>query len=131
MKYLLDTNICIALLKGHERGLAEKLQRHPPDAYVMCSPVKAELYFGARHSQKVEANLSLLEKFFAPFETLSFEDKAAGYYGIIRSLLQKAVTPIGANDLFIASIALAYDLVLITRNRSEFLRVPGLKIESW
>lgn len=131
MSHLLDTNICIALLKGHDRPLMKRLQSLHPSALVLCSVVKAELLYGARNSQKIEANLHLLDRFFAPFDSLPFDDAAAQYYGTMRAMLTRAGTPIGANDLCIASIALAHDLTIVTRNRREFHRVTGLRVEEW
>ena len=131
MKSLLDTNICIGILNSRDPVLKQKLTAKPPSDFVLCSVVKAELIYGARKSQKVESNLQLLQDFFGIFESLPFDDEAATHYGVLRTTLEKAGTPIGASDLMIASIALAYDLVLITRNQREFLRVPALRVESW
>jgi len=131
LRYLLDTNICIALLKGGEDALIERTKQQNPADLFLSSVVKGELLFGARNSHRVDANLSLLEEFFSQFEALPFDDGAAHYYGVTRALLSKAGTPIGANDLLIASTALHHDLTLATRNRREFARVPGLRWEEW
>lgn len=131
MKYLLDTNICIALLAARERALVDRFKQALPADFALCSIVKAELWYCARHSQQVDHNLRVLEKFFLQFESLSFDDRTAEIYGAIRALLATGGTPIGANDLLIASIAQAHDLTVITRNRREFIRVPGLRVEAW
>ena len=131
MKYLLDTNICIAILRGKDRELVSRLRAGTPEDFGLCSLVKAELLYGARKSQQVEANLLLLARFIAQFRSLAFDDRCAEVYGVLRVLLEKAGTPIGANDLCIASIALAHDLTLLTRNRDEFRRVAGLRWENW
>lgn len=131
MSYLLDTNICIALLKGHDKRLIEKFQVQEPAAFRLCSLVKAELLYGAHHSQRVSKNLALLEKFFSQFQSLPFDDMAAEFYGTTRALLTKAGTPVGANDLIIASIAQTNQLTLLTRNIKEFIRIPGLRSECW
>lgn len=130
MKYLIDTNICIALLKG-DKGLVKKFRNKPPSSFSLCSVVKAELLYGAHKSRYIEANLTLLEKFFGQFPSLPFDDGAAQFYGTMRALLSKAGTPIGPNDLLIASIAQSQSLILLTRNQREFLRIPGLRIEVW
>lgn len=130
MKYLLDTNICVALLKG-ERDLAKKFREEAPSAFSLCSVVKAELLYGAHKSRYVEDNLSLLDKFFRQFPSLSFDDGAARFYGTMRALLTKAGTPIGPNDLLIAGIAQSQGLTLLTRNQKEFIRIPGLRLEVW
>ena len=131
MKYLLDTNICIALLKNAEPALVKRFTGQAPTEYALCSIVRAELLYGARKSQNVEKNLSLLSNFFSHFQSLSFDDAASEFYGTQRAILEKAGTPIGQADLMIAGIALANELTLITRNRKEFLRVHGLKVETW
>lgn len=131
MNYLLDTNICIALLKGEDKELVKKFETCSPSDFHLCSIVKAELLYGAHKSQKVAANLAVLKKFFSQFHSLSFDDAAAEFYGTIRALLTKAGSPIGANDLFIASIAQTNGLTLLTRNPREFIRVPGLGCETW
>ncbi len=93
--------------------------------------VKAELLYGARHSQRVEDNLNLLDRFFAPLRSLPFDDTCAHHYGLIRDDLARRRTPIGPNDLMIASIARRHDLTLVTHNTGEFRRVMGLRVEDW
>lgn len=131
MRYLLDTNICIALVHKPEPLLKQKLAGKQPKDIVLCSVVKAEMIFGARKSQRVAENMKQLESFFAPFDSLPFDDRAAEHYGAHRALLAKSGTPIGHNDLMIASIALAHDVTVVTRNISEFVRVTGLRVEAW
>jgi tRNA(fMet)-specific endonuclease VapC len=87
--------------------------------------------FGARKSQRVEANLSGFERLLHPFESLPFDDNAAAHYGVIRADLERAGKPIGGNDMLIAGIARSRDLVLATRNIGEFARVAGLRVEAW
>jgi tRNA(fMet)-specific endonuclease VapC len=131
VKRLLDTNICIAYLHRGEQNVIQKFAQTNPRELVLCSVVKAELLYGARNSQRVNDNLQRLAQFFANFDSLAFDDRAADFYGMNRSMFTKSGTPIGINDLLIASIALAHDLAVITRNTSEFMRVPGLRLESW
>lgn len=131
MSLLLDTNLCVALLAGHDRALSARYLSFPPKEVFLCSVVKAELLFGARNSGRVERNLRRLEQFWAPLGSLTFDDLAAAHYGEIRAVLARAGTPIGGNDLQIAAIARANDLTLVTRNQDEFLRVVGLRVEAW
>lgn len=131
MKYLLDTNICILLLKKSDLSIVKKLKSLTPDQVGICSVVKAELLYGARKSQSVEKNLSLLSQFFEQLESLPFDDDATDFYGTQRSILEKAGTPIGNADLMIASIALANDLTVVTRNQKEFIRIQNLRVEVW
>jgi tRNA(fMet)-specific endonuclease VapC len=128
---LLDTNICIAYLNGTDPGVRDKLLALAPSEVCLCSVVKAELLFGARKSAKVKDNLEKLTAFFLPFDSLLFDDRAAEQYGVIRAQLERDGTPIGANDMLIASIAMAQDVELVTRNQEEFTRIAGLRVDTW
>lgn len=129
--FLLDTNACIEILNGSSPALAARLQATNPAEIRLCSIVKAELVYGARKSARVDANLSLLRRFFAPFVSLPFDDRCAEEAGLIRLDLERSGRPIGPNDLLIAATARAYDLTLVTHNVRELGRVPGLRVEDW
>jgi tRNA(fMet)-specific endonuclease VapC len=129
--YLLDTNACIAALTGRSASLVKRLSKVSAAEVALCSVVKAELYFGARKSARVEQNLSLLHEFTSPYKSFAFDDKAAQHYGAIRAELASSGRPIGPNDMMIAAIALSNDLVVITNNVGEFSRVSGLRIDNW
>lgn len=129
--FLLDTNACIRLLNGTSAALAARVQGQSPSRIKICSIVKAELWFGARNSRAAGRNAALLEAFFAPLESLPFDDRCAAAYGAIRAHLQRAGKPIGGNDLLIAATAVANDVTLVTRNVREFRRVPELRVEDW
>lgn len=129
MKYLLDTNTCVVHLRGTHPATDTRIAAEPSGSIVLCSMVKAEFIFGALRSNRPTENLQKLDVFFSGFASLPFDDAAAQHYGQIRSTLTKAGTPIGPNDLVIASIALSNALTLITHNTSEFQRVPGLQVE--
>ena len=131
MMYLLDTNACIRILNNSSRALITRLHQSNPDEIFLCSVVRAELIYGAYHSAHAAENLRLLEKFFAPFVSLPFDDTCSEIYGRIRDILAKNGTLIGPNDLMIAATALAADLTLVTANMREFGRVVGLSIENW
>ena len=107
------------------------MQQQPPAEIALCSIVKAELLYGAHHSQKVEANLQLLQRFFMPLTSLTFDDRCAEEAGQIRADLAAQRKPIGPNDVLIAATARAYDVVLISHNIGEFSRVTGLRLEDW
>jgi tRNA(fMet)-specific endonuclease VapC len=128
--YLLDTNVCVGVLKANARIVARFAQVSPANI-KLCSVVKAELYYGARASQQIAQNLAALERFFRPLDSLSFDDASAEAYGQIRADLRRTGQPIGPNDMMIAAIALASDLTVVTHNTREFGRVPGLKLEDW
>lgn len=131
MIYLLDTNVCIHLLNEKHPIILHHFRQHSPADIALCSVVKAELLYGARRSQRIEANLQLLKAFFAPLQSLPFDDECAEHYGKIHADLLTQGKPIGPNDTLIAAIARANDAVLITHNSSEFSRVAGLRMEDW
>ncbi len=130
MKYLLDTNVCVRYLTGRSQKVVSAVQRASNEC-VLGSPVIAELFFGAYKSIRVEENLAAVGEFAARFVSFDFDETAAEIYGQMRANLEGKGTPIGSNDLLIASIALANDLILVTHNATEFARVPNLQIEDW
>ena len=129
--FLLDTNVCIRILNGSSATVAGRLQATNPADVRLCSIVKAELLYGARKSARIDENLRVLQRFFAPLGSLPFDDRCADEAGLIRLDLERSGRPIGPNDLLIAATARAHDVVLVTRNTREFGRVPGLRIEDW
>lgn len=131
MKYLLDTNACIAILNGKDEKLRDRLNKIGPQNIALCSVVVGELFYGARKSSQVEKNLKRISDFCLGLESFDYNVRAAEFYGINRAILEKAGEKIGEADLMISSIALAEDLTVITLNHREFIRVPGIRIESW
>ena len=131
MIYLLDTNVCIHLLNQRHPAILKRFRTHTPIDIALCSVVKAELLSGARRSGRVEANLQLLKAFFAPLQSLPFDDACAEHYGQIHADLLNQGKPIGPNDTLIAAIARAHDATLVTSNTGEFKRVAGLRMEDW
>jgi tRNA(fMet)-specific endonuclease VapC len=129
--FLLDSNACIGLVNGRSTKLVQALAARAPTEIRLSSVVKAELLFGARRSQRIEPNLDLLRAFFAPFESVPFDDLAADHYGRLRADLAREGRLIGPNDMLIAATARAYDLILVTHNVGEFSRVPGLRWVDW
>ena len=129
--WLLDTNTCIRLLNDSSDPVAKQFSARSPAEIALCSIVKAELLYGARHSARVDANLTLLNRFFAPLLSLPFDDRCAEEYGLIRAQLTAEGAPIGPNDLIIAAIARTHDATLVTHNTREFSRVAGLRLSDW
>lgn len=129
--FLLDTNACIRILNGSSPPLVAEFRRHDPAVIYLCSVVKAELLYGAYHSQQVAANLRLLNRFFEPFVSLPFDDSCTQAYGQIRSDLARTGMLIGPHDLLIAAVAVANGLTLVTANTREFGRVAGLEMTDW
>jgi tRNA(fMet)-specific endonuclease VapC len=130
LKYLLDTNMVIYVLK---RRPIEVLSRFNDNAgrMAMSAITLAELYHGAEKSAKVAQNLEVVEEFASLVQVLAYDAKASQHYGAIRSQLEKAGQPIGVNDLHIAAHARSEGLVVVTNNTSEFSRIPGLMVENW
>ncbi|HXA17218.1 MAG TPA: type II toxin-antitoxin system VapC family toxin [Thermoanaerobaculia bacterium] len=129
--YLLDTNACIRILNGTSPSLAERLRFIPRSQLRLSSVVKAELLYGARKSSRVAENMRLLERFFDSIASLPFDDGCAEEYGLLREELERAGTPIGANDMLIAATARAHHAILVTHNVREFSRVADLRLEDW
>ena len=131
MKYLLDTNTCIRYLNRRSESIIRRMGKESPEDIVVCSVTRAELIFGAMKSNQPEKTRAKQQEFLEPLATLPFDDAAAEHYGRIRAKLEIAGTPIGPNDLLIASIALTRDLIVVTHNTGEFTRVDGLTVEDW
>ena len=131
MRYLLDTNTCIGVLTNRVPMLVDRWKRTNPSQIRLCSIVKAELLYGAEKSSKRELVLQKLRLFLSSFKSMPFDDAAAHSYGVIRAALVAEGHSIGPNDTFIAAIALANGLTVVTHNTREFRRVPGLAVEDW
>jgi tRNA(fMet)-specific endonuclease VapC len=131
MIYLLDANACIKFLNGQSENVRSRLESKRPEEIVLCSVVKAELLYGALKSARPAENLNRLGSFFKTFVSFAFDDVSAETYGAIRVGLERAGTPIGPNDLFIAAIARSRGATLVTNNTREFQRVEGLLLEDW
>lgn len=128
MKYLLDSNAVIALMKGHS-GLVAEIRKHKPQDFAIPAIVAHELFYGAYKGQRVADNLARVDAL--QFETLDFDREDARKAGEIRAALAILGTPIGAYDVLIAGQAVARDLILITHNVREFQRVKNLRFEDW
>lgn len=131
MTYLLDTNACIVYLNGHSETLKQRFLSCRADQLLLCSIVKAELFFGAMKSQNPVKSNAKIQAFFSQFNSVAFDDNAAEWYGKIRADLSAKGTPIGHNDLLIAATALTHQLTLITHNTREFSRVEQLQMADW
>jgi tRNA(fMet)-specific endonuclease VapC len=130
MIYLLDTNACIHHLKFPGSPVTQQLRTHLPVSTI-CAITKSELFYGAMRSETPTQSLKNQQDFLAQLPCLPFDEQAASIHGRIRAQLANQGSPIGPYDSQIASIALAYDLTLITNNVGEFRRVEHLKIEDW
>ena len=131
MKYMLDTNICIYLIKQQPKEVIDKFHGISPGEIAISTVTVAEMMYGVGKSQHKEKNKSALDSFLAPLEIVDFDIQAAQLYGIVRAYLEKRGTLIGAYDLMIAAHAISLGLVLVTNNEREFQRVPDLIVENW
>ena len=129
MRYLLDTNACIALLNGSPPSLVDRVRRHTSPEFGLPAPVTYELYYGAFKSKYTNRNLELLDGI--AFEVVPFDAADARAAGAVRAKLEATGRPIGPLDTLIAGQALARGLILVTANTQEFVRVEGLHCEDW
>lgn len=130
MRYLLDTNIVIAAMKGDAR-VRGKLETTPLSEIVLSPVVLGELEHGVEKSQHKEKNRTRLTHIVEGMQLTPLDAEASRHYGAIRAELERKGTPIGANDYWIAAQALAMEAVLVTNNGGEFARVQGLTVENW
>lgn len=131
IKYMLDTNICIYIIKQKPENVIERFRQAQVSEIGVSCITLSELEYGVMKSAKPEQNKLALAQFIAPIEISAYDDVAAQHYGVIRAHLERQGTPIGSFDMLIAAHALSINSVLITNNESEFKRVSNLKIENW
>lgn len=131
MKYLLDTNICIYLIKRKSPEIIHELEKVGFENVYLSTITVAELEYGVANScRQQEAQVALLE-FMLSFTVLDFTQSSANCYGRIRKELKDKGEPIGEMDMLIASIALANNLTIVTNNEREFTRISNLHVTNW
>lgn len=130
LKYLLDTNIVIYVIKHRPPEVREVFNRHH-GRMAISAVTLAELLHGAEKSADVPRNLRVVEDFCSRLDVLPYSVKAAQHYGSIRATLERRGQPIGVNDLHIAAHARSEGLTLVSNNLREFERVEGLLTENW
>lgn len=130
LQYMLDTNICIYVIKNYPAKLREIFNRLAEQLSISTITL-AELSYGAEKSERRLENLQATEQFTARLDVLPFSPKAATHYGQIRAALERAGKPAGPHDMLIAAHARAEGLTVVTNNMREFKRVPGLQVENW
>lgn len=131
MKYMLDTNICIYIIKRKPVKVIKYIKKIPISNIGISSITLSELEYGVEKSQRKVQNKIALVQFITPLEIAPYDDLAAKHYGEIRCSLEKQGRIIGSLDLLIAAHALSINAKLVTNNEKEFSRIPGLKIENW
>ncbi len=130
LKYLLDTNVVIYIIKRRPPAVREVFNRQHGRMAISAITL-AELMHGAEKSSDPPRNLAVVEDFCSRLAVLSYGDKAAAHYGGIRAALEAQGRIIGVNDLHIAAHARSEGLTLVSNNLREFERVPGLLMENW
>jgi tRNA(fMet)-specific endonuclease VapC len=130
LQFMLDTDICIYVMKNHPPQLKERFSRLA-EQLCISSITLAELHYGAEKSVRRLANLQAIEHFTARLEVLAFSPKAAAHYGQVRAALERVGKPSGSNDMLIAAHARSEGLTVVTNNDREFARIDGLHVENW
>jgi tRNA(fMet)-specific endonuclease VapC len=131
MKLMLDTNICIAIIKQKPKDILKKFSAYQVGDICISSVTLAELRYGVAKSQYQERNQVALDEFILPLEVASFDEATTQYYGILRATLEKQGIPIGSLDNMIGAHALSLNVTLVTNNTREFDRIAGLKLLDW
>jgi tRNA(fMet)-specific endonuclease VapC len=131
MRYLLDTNICVALIRQRPSAVIQHITNHHLTDICISTITIAELQYGVNKSGKVQHNQHALDQFLIPFTFLGFDDRAAQAYGPLRVALEVQGTPIGSLDMLLAAQAIAHSLILVTNNTKEFARILQVTLEDW
>ncbi len=130
LTYMLDTNICIYVMKRYPQELRDKFNALAEQLCV-SSITRGELHYGAEKSARRVENLTAIEYFAARLDVLPFGEKAAAHYGQVRAELERAGTPRGPHDMQIGGHARSEGLIVVTNNMREFTRMPGVRAENW
>ncbi len=131
MKWLLDTDTCIAIIRGQPPSVLKKLRGKSVGEVGISSITLGELAFGAAKSGRRDESCAALAEFLMALEIASFDSDAASSYGQLRASLEQRGTPIGPLDTLIGAHAAALDVVLVTHNTREFARIDTLRLEDW
>ena len=131
MRFMLDTNSCISLIKRKPANILRRIKSLSPGEAGLSAITLAELRYGVAKSAQKERNGQALAEFLLPLEIADFDETAADAYGEIRAALEKAGTPIGPLDTQIGAHALSLGAVLVTHNTREFRRIPELAVQDW
>ncbi|MCD4720605.1 MAG: type II toxin-antitoxin system VapC family toxin [Desulfobacula sp.] len=131
MRYLLDTNICIYLIKRRPLEVLERFMQHSPQDVAISTITLFELQYGIEKSQYRQRSENALAKFLLPLNLIDLDRSSAIEAATIRAQLERKGMPIGPYDLLIAGLARSLDMILVTNNTKEFERIVGLHLENW
>ena len=130
LRYMLDTNICIDVIKNRPAGLRERFNRLA-DQLCISAITLAEIVCSAEKSARPIENIAVVEQFAARLDVLPFGERAATHYGRLRADLERAGHPIGVHDMMIGGHARSEGLTLVSNNLREFQRIDGLRVDNW
>jgi tRNA(fMet)-specific endonuclease VapC len=130
LRYMLDTNICIYVIKNRPARLRDRFNDFADQLCVSVITL-AELIYGAEKSARPHENLAVVEQFCARLDVLPFAERAASHYGQLWAELERAGQPIGIHDMMIGGHACSEGLTVVSNNVREFRRMPGLRLENW
>jgi tRNA(fMet)-specific endonuclease VapC len=130
LTYMLDTHICIRVMKNYPKDLQEKFNSLA-EQICISSITLGELHYGAEKSALRVDNLTAVEHFVARLDVLPFDAKAASHYGQLGAELALKGTPCGPHDMQIGGHARGEGLIIVTNNVREFSRMPGVRVEDW
>jgi tRNA(fMet)-specific endonuclease VapC len=130
LRYMLDTNICIYVIKNRPPRLRDRFSDFA-DQLCISIITLAELIYGAEKSARPHENLTVVEQFCARLEVLPFAERAATHYGQLWAELERTGQRIGVHDMMIGAHARSEGLTVVTNNLREFRRMPGLRLENW
>ena len=131
MRYMLDTNICIYIIRKKPIKVLKKLRTFDLSDIVISAITHSELEYGVAKSSRQKENRNALIKFLTTLDIVPYDDKAAADYGQIRNHLEKKGAVVGAMDMLIGAHARSIPVTLVTNNVKEFKRIPGLRVENW
>jgi len=131
MRFMLDTNTCIELIRKRDERVLRRMKRRNPAEICVSSVTLSELEYGVAKSANPQKNRLALAEFMTPLAVVPYDDAVAPVYGCVRSDLERAGTPIGPLDTMIAAHALSLRLTVVTGNVREFRRVSGLMVQNW
>jgi len=130
VKWMLDTDTCIAIIKKHS-GALKKLRGKSVGQVGLSSITLGELAFGAAKSSRPKEAHAALHEFLLALEIAAFDDQAAIRYGEVRASLTRRGKPIGPLDTLIGSHAHVLDVIMVTHNTREFSQIDALRLEDW
>lgn len=131
IRYLLDTDICIYLIKRRPPNVLDQFKKHPPNEVAVSVVTLFELEYGAAKSNQPQRARKAVKKFLTPVNILDMDRAAAAEAAAIRARLESKGQPIGPYDVLIAGLARSGGLTLVTNNTREFERIGGLSLENW